>query len=68
MLDSFILMGPGGRICYMGNRRKAVEYFADLGYVCPTETNPAECKIPKILFEVRSDNVNYEYFFILHTN
>lgn len=42
MLDSFILMGPGGHIIYMGSRMEAVDYFASLGYPCPTETNPAE--------------------------
>lgn len=42
MLDSFILLGPGGRICYMGSRKDATSYFAKLGYKCPPETNPAE--------------------------
>lgn len=42
MLDSFILLGPGGRVCYMGNRKDATSYFARLGYKCPPETNPAE--------------------------
>ena len=42
MLDSVILMAPGGRICYMGERQSAVEYFSSLGFECPNETNPAE--------------------------
>jgi len=42
MLDSFILMGPGGRVCYMGSRKDATAYFANLGYKCLPETNPAE--------------------------
>jgi ABC-type multidrug transport system ATPase subunit len=42
MLDSFILLGPGGRVCYMGSRKDATSYFAKLGYKCPPETNPAE--------------------------
>ncbi|KAI2491200.1 ABC-2 type transporter [Fragilaria crotonensis] len=42
MLDSFILMAPGGRVCYAGPRQSALIYFRDLGYDCPEETNPAE--------------------------
>ena len=42
MLDSFILMAPGGRVCYMGSQKDSVGYFSALGYTCPIETNPAE--------------------------
>lgn len=42
MLDSVILVGPHGQVCYMGPRKEAIPYFAKLGYKCPTETNPAE--------------------------
>lgn len=41
-LDSFILMAPGGKVCYMGDCHKAVDYFSNLGFECPDETNPAE--------------------------
>jgi len=41
-LDSFILMAPGGKMCYMGDRKDATKYFSKLGYHCPPETNPAE--------------------------
>ncbi len=37
-----ILLAPGGKCCYIGNRTEVMEYFATLGYPCPTETNPAE--------------------------
>jgi ABC-type multidrug transport system ATPase subunit len=42
MLDSFILLAPGGRVCYAGPRQEALQYFRTLGYSCPAETNPAE--------------------------
>lgn len=42
MLDSVILMAPGGKVCYIGSRKDAVHYFASLGHDCPPETNPAE--------------------------
>jgi ABC-type multidrug transport system ATPase subunit len=42
MLDSVILMAPGGHVVYMGKANEAVSYFARLGYACPPETNPAE--------------------------
>jgi ABC-type multidrug transport system ATPase subunit/ABC-type multidrug transport system permease subunit len=41
-LDYFILMAPGGRIVYQGDREHSVVYFAKLGYECPKETTPAE--------------------------
>jgi ABC-type multidrug transport system ATPase subunit len=42
MLDSVLLMAPGGRICYFGGTEASLKYFSDLGYECPEETNPAE--------------------------
>ncbi len=42
LLDDVLLMAPGGRVCYMGTRQNATQYFAELGYPCPVETNPAE--------------------------
>lgn len=38
-LDMVILLAPGGKCCYIGNRTEVMEYFATLGYPCPTETN-----------------------------
>jgi hypothetical protein len=34
-----ILLAPGGKLCYIGDRIHAIEYFAALGYKCPNETN-----------------------------
>jgi ABC-type multidrug transport system ATPase subunit len=42
MLDSLILLGPGGYVCYHGKASEAVSYFARLGFQCPQQTNPAE--------------------------
>lgn len=42
LMDSIILMAPGGQVCYMGPQKDSVAYFASLGYTCPEETNPAE--------------------------
>jgi ABC-type multidrug transport system ATPase subunit len=41
-LDSFILMAPGGKVCYAGDCHAAVQYFGNLGFKCPEATNPAE--------------------------
>ncbi|KAL7534006.1 hypothetical protein ACHAXR_008946 [Thalassiosira sp. AJA248-18] len=41
-LDQFILLAPGGKMCYAGTRRNATDYFATIGHVCPHDTNPAE--------------------------
>ena len=42
MLDSCLVLAPGGHVVYMGKAKDAVEYFTQLGYGCPVETNPAE--------------------------
>lgn len=42
MLDEFILLAPGGKMCYAGNRNDATAYFKEIGYECPHDTNPAE--------------------------
>ena len=48
-LDAVILMAPGGRVCYAGDRDQAIAYFADhLGYTMPDNTNPAEFLIDLI--------------------
>ncbi|KAL3792307.1 hypothetical protein HJC23_006219 [Cyclotella cryptica] len=41
-LDSFVLLAPGGKVCYAGKREDAVSYFKDLGYECPHDVNPSE--------------------------
>ncbi|KAL7544414.1 hypothetical protein ACHAWF_007800 [Thalassiosira exigua] len=42
LLDQFVLLGPGGKMCYAGEREGAIEYFGKIGYECPRDTNPAE--------------------------
>jgi ABC-type multidrug transport system ATPase subunit len=42
LLDHVIVMAVGGHVCYAGRREDCLPYFADLGYPCPSETNPAE--------------------------
>jgi len=42
MLDSFVLLAPGGKMIYMGDRVSATHYFQQLGLTIPTDTNPAE--------------------------
>ena len=42
MLDSLIVVGPGGQVCYHGKPNEAISYFESLGFPCPQQTNPAE--------------------------
>jgi len=56
-LDSFILMAPGGRIVYMGDRKKAVSYFSKLDYHCPPETTPAEFFIDLVTIDTEDPDV-----------
>ena len=41
-LDQFILLAPGGKMCYAGSVDTATTYFKDIGFDCPHDTNPAE--------------------------
>ena len=67
MLDSFILLAPGGRVCYAGLRHQALEYFNELGYECPEETNPAEFFIDLVSVdtddpeEAKKDEIRIEH-------
>jgi len=61
-LDSFILMAPGGRIVYMGDRKKAVSYFSNLGYHCPSETTPAEFFIGLVTIDTEDADVAKQDF------
>lgn len=53
-LDAVVLLAPGGRVCYAGERARAVEYFGQLGYELPPDTNPAEFLID--LISIDSEN------------
>jgi len=53
-LDAVILLAPGGRVCYAGDRANTIDYFAKLGYKLPPNTNPAEFLID--LISVDSEN------------
>lgn len=53
-LDYFILLAPGGKMCYAGKRDAATSYFEDLGYKCPLQTNPAEYLIDLVTIDTVS--------------
>ena len=53
-LDAVVLLASGGRVCYAGERARAVEYFSQLGYELPPDTNPAEFLID--LISIDSEN------------
>jgi len=42
MLNSLILLGPKGLVVYHGEACEAISYFANLGFICPPQTNPSE--------------------------
>ena len=53
-LDYFILLAPGGKMCYAGERTAASRYFEDLGYKCPLQTNPVEYLIDLVTIDTVS--------------
>jgi ABC-type multidrug transport system ATPase subunit len=56
MLDSLILLGPGGYVCYHGIASDAVSYFTTLGYICPPQTNPAEFLLDLVSVDSEDEN------------
>jgi len=56
-IDSFILLAPGGKMIYMGDRDKAIVYFSRLGYKCPPETTPAEFFIDLVTIDTEDKDV-----------
>lgn len=55
-LDYFILMAPGGRIVYQGERECSIHYFSELGYDCPNETTPAEFFIDLVTIDSEDED------------
>jgi len=60
MLDSVMLLAPGGRLCYFGPTNDAVPYFAKLGYKCPPQTNPAEFLLDLVSIDAEDPNTASE--------
>jgi ABC-type multidrug transport system ATPase subunit len=54
LFDDIMLLTPLGKVAYHGPREAAVSYFEQLGYVCPTSTNPAEFLIDLVSIDSTS--------------
>ena len=54
-LDSFILLAPGGKMCYSGKREEAVSYFKKLGFECPHDVNPSEYFIDLVTVDTEDE-------------
>lgn len=57
LLDTLILMAPGGRVVYAGPKSEAVAYFATQGYRCPDATNPAEYFVDLVSVDTEDEQV-----------
>lgn len=42
LLDNVMILTPTGYCVYHGQRSEVLQYFDDIGYKCPINTNPAE--------------------------
>ena len=42
LLDDIVLLAANGRLVYHGPREEVLSYFRNLGFPCPSNTNPAE--------------------------
>ena len=41
-LDDIVLLGKGGNVLFSGQTSDVANYFEQLGYACPLDTNPAD--------------------------
>lgn len=42
MFDDILLLTPGGKLAFQGDRKDVLTFFEKLGYSCPSMYNPAE--------------------------
>lgn len=54
-LDAFVLLAPGGKMCYSGSRKDAVSYFKELGFKCPHDVNPSEYFIDLVTVDTEDE-------------
>lgn len=54
-LDAFVLLAPGGKMCYSGSRKGAVSYFKELGFECPHDVNPSEYFIDLVTVDTEDE-------------
>jgi ATP-binding cassette subfamily G (WHITE) protein 1 len=55
LIDDLMLMADG-RVVYMGEARKSIEYFARQGYRCPQYSNPADFFFMSIFHKADANN------------
>ena len=54
MFDSVLLLTRGGRTAYCGRTDGIVAYFSDMGFVCPSDSNPADYFVDLVSIDHRS--------------
>jgi len=42
LFDQILILGIGGKTVYMGTPQQAQQYFSNIGFDCPENTNPAD--------------------------
>lgn len=51
-----LLLARGGSACYAGPGDRMVSHFANLGYPCPTSTNPADFVLDLITVDLQAEH------------
>ena len=54
LFDDILLLTPLGKVAYFGPRKDVLNYFKNLGYECPDQTNPAEFLIDLVSLDMQS--------------
>ncbi len=56
LIDDLLVLAPGGRVVYHGERDKLLSYLQKQGYPCPSNTNPAEHIIDLVSIDYTSSD------------
>ncbi|KAL9643147.1 hypothetical protein ABK040_001636 [Willaertia magna] len=56
MFHKVLLLGKGGRVVYLGQAKKAVDYFEMIGFKCPQHVNPADFIMDCIAGDIPREN------------
>jgi ABC-type multidrug transport system ATPase subunit len=52
---NILLLTKGGRVAYSGKAEKVLPYFSELGYECPSMSNPADFVLDLVSVDLRDE-------------
>ena len=60
MIDDLLVLCPRGKPIYQGPRDRILKYLESLGYICPSQTNPAEFILDLVSVDTTSEATRHQ--------